>query len=236
MLPLPEGMSRVDGMLEMYRRGWFPMAGLDGDPNVIEWTQPRQRCLIPLDDRFHIPRTLAAKVRQHRFSITSDQAFAQVIHSCAADRPASEVWLHPDIIEAFLDLHAAGHAHSVEAWLPAPEKVPDGTFLREGMILVGGLYGLALGGAFCGESMFSRPEMGGTDASKVCLVHLVKHLRYKNFGLLDAQLHNAHTAQFGTIQVPARAYQQELGQHAGRMIDWNPFGDSVEGRLSGPHH
>jgi len=227
-------MSRVDGMLEMYRRGWFPMAGLDGDPDVIEWTQPRQRCLIPLDDRFHVPRTLAAKVRQRRFTITSDQAFAQVIRSCAAARPASEVWLHPDIIEAFLDLHAAGHAHSVEAWLPAPEILPDGTFLREGMILVGGLYGLALGGVFCGESMFSRAKAGGTDASKVCLVHLVNHLRQKNFGLLDAQIQNDHTSQFGTIQVPSWAYLQELGEHASREIDWNPFVDSVAEGLSGP--
>jgi leucyl/phenylalanyl-tRNA--protein transferase len=220
-------MSLVDGMLEMYRRGWFPMAGLDGDPNVIEWTQPRQRWLIPLDDRFHVPRTLAAKIRQRRFTITSDQAFGQVIRSCAADRPAAEVWLHPDIIDAFLELHASGHAHSVEAWLPAPSEIPHGVFLREGMVLVGGLYGLAIGSVFCGESMFSRPGAGGTDASKVCLVHLVNHLRQRGFRILDAQLQNAHTAQFGGYEIAARSYARQLQDEAQLVCDWSPFGDSL---------
>ena len=213
MLPLPEDMPLIDGILSMYREGWFPMAGMNDDPQEIEWTQPHERCLIPLDERFHVPRSLLAKVRQRRFSVTSDQAFAAVIRACAQPRAGEGDWLTEDIVDAYVHLYNAGHAHSVEAWLNA-----DGA-----MMLVGGLYGLAVGSIFCGESMFSRPELGGTDASKVCTVHLVNHLRRQGFVILDSQIANAHTTQFGAYEIPAQEYLKLLEQWRDVKREWRPF-------------
>lgn len=179
--------------IDMYLQGWFPMH--DEDRGVTEWVQPTQRALIPLDDRFRVPRSTRQAISRGRFAITIDTAFSDVIHSCwLRDRDGS--WLHEEIVSLFLGLHEAGVAHSVEAWL-----THDGE-----RVLVGGLYGLALGKVFAGESMFSRPEVGGTEASKACLVHLVHELRSRQFIALDSQLHNPHLEQFGLFDVPREMY------------------------------
>ena len=168
-------------------------------------------------------RTLAAKVRQGRFEITVDVAFSDVIRSCAQLREGHGDWLTEDIVEAYIKLHSAGHAHSVEAWLPWSEVEPFGACVRGKKILVGGLYGVAIGAVFCGESMFSRPQWGGTDASKVCLVHLVNHLKRCEFELLDSQIANSHTAQFGTFEMPAIKYVEILAQLTDKNRIWNNF-------------
>lgn len=197
--------ARLAALLGMYRQGWFPMA--EPDTGKVRWVQPRMRGVIPLDERFHVPRTLAATVRSGRFEIVHDRAFGEVIRACAqAGKGREDTWLTPEIIDAFELLHRAGLAHSVEAW-------------REGR-LVGGLYGVALGRVFCGESMFSRPALGGRDASKVCLVHLVEHLRRRDFVLLDAQLSNPHLEQFGMEEMPREGYLRVLAEHGAERVAW----------------
>lgn len=246
----------VASLLDSYGQGWFPMAHpnrleVGGEPE-IEWVQPRHRAIIPLDDRFHIPKSLAQRVRSGRFAITTDTAFESVIRACAGvprldgfGEDAGPTWLAPEIIEAFLLLHKHGHAHSIEAWLPFPETDPPasriaadsdpatGAHFRGALateapsstprVLVGGLYGLALGKVFCGESMFHASELGGTDASKVCLVHLVRHLRERGFELLDAQLANPHTAQFGMYEMPRAEYLAKLASLSNAPTPWQPF-------------
>jgi leucyl/phenylalanyl-tRNA--protein transferase len=185
-----------------------------GDREAVEWCRPRGRTLIPLDDRFTTPRSLRARVGSGRFEIRSDTAFGRVVRACAEPGPGREqTWLHPVIIHAFELLRRAGHAHSVEAWLPG----------TDGGVLVGGLYGLAIAGAFCGESMFSRPHLGGTDASKVCLVHLVHHLRRRGFALLDAQLRNPHLEQFGAFNVTSATYTRMLGEALSIGASWGDW-------------
>lgn len=168
-----------------YRMGIFPMAD---DAGQLAWYRPRLRAVFPLE-AFRVPRSLAKTMRRAPYVITRDAAFAEVLAGCA-DRAST--WLSLEIRQAFLALHAEGLAHSVEAW-------------REGR-LAGGLYGLALGGAFFGESMFSRE----TDASKLCLVHLVGHLKARGFTLLDSQLPNPHFERFGQILIPHEAFTAQL--------------------------
>ncbi|MBX9746562.1 MAG: leucyl/phenylalanyl-tRNA--protein transferase [Hyphomonadaceae bacterium] len=181
----------TDDLLACYRRGVFPMAESRADEGFFI-VDPEWRCLFPLD-RFHIPRRLARTLRQDRFHFTIDRDFAAVIDGCAAPGPDREdTWINPDIRALYLSLHAQGSAHSVEARI-------DGQ-------LVGGLYGVALGGAFFGESMFSRV----TDASKVALVHLAARLRHGGFKLLDAQFITPHLEQFGAQTLPRRIFQALL--------------------------
>ena len=225
-------------VLDAYRQGWFPMAtpqpgqDLEGDPEV-EWVQPSRRAIIPLDGRFHVPKSLAQRVRSGRFLVTSDLAFGAVIRNCAAaKRSDGGAWLVPSIIDVFLSLHKHGHAHSIEAWLASdlagPAPTSDSLHARREIlgrphVLVGGLYGLALGKVFCGESMFHNPAQGGTDASKVCLVHLVNHLRKRGFELLDAQLANDHTARFGMYELPRAEYLRMLARLSRETVGWEPF-------------
>lgn len=193
--------------IEMYLQGWFPMHA--EDRGVTEWVQPHQRALIPLDERFRVPRSTRQVIARGRFDVTIDTAFSEVIHACwRRERDGS--WLHEEIVGLFLALHEAGVAHSVEAWL-----TQEGT--RE---LVGGLYGLALGKVFAGESMFSRPEAGGTEASKVCLVRLVEELRGRGFVALDSQLHNPHLEQFGLFEMPREEYVALLGEQRITTETW----------------
>ena len=178
-------------VLSAYSIGLFPMAN-DRDDPTIHWIDPLHRGILPLD-RFHVPRSLKRTIRKGRFALTVDRDFEAVIRACAEatpDRPRT--WLNDDIIELYLDLHRRGHGHSIETW-------------EEGR-LVGGLYGLALGGAFCGESMFSRT----TDASKVALVELVARLRIGGFVLLDTQFVNDHLQQFGVEEITRSAYKARL--------------------------
>lgn len=168
-----------------YCRGIFPMADEDGE---IGWYSPDPRAVFPLD-AFHVPKSLAKTIRRGVFEVRFDTAFEAVMRGCA-ERDVT--WISEDIVRSYVELHRLGLAHSVEAW-------------RDGK-LVGGLYGVALGGAFMGESMFSRE----TDASKVCLVALVERLRERGFVLLDSQLATEHLARFGQLEIPRREYLRQL--------------------------
>jgi len=176
-------------LVRAYREGIFPMALEHGE---IGWFSPDPRGILPLD-AFHIPSRLARVVRRGRFQIAIDRDFGRVMRECAADREEG-TWISGDIVEAYGALHRLGLAHSVEAWL-------DGD-------LVGGLYGVHLGGAFFGESMFHRV----TDASKVALVALVDRLTRHGFRLLDVQWTTPHLERFGAIAVSRREYLRRLRQ------------------------
>lgn len=185
------GRFGADELLGCYARGVFPMADGRDDPRLF-LISPEMRGILPLDS-FHIPRRLARTVRADRFEIRLDCDFEQVLDQCAAatpDRP--DTWINRPIRHLYAQLHERGAAHSIECW-------------QEGA-LVGGLYGVRLGGAFFGESMFSR----ATDASKVALVHLVALLRSSGFVLLDTQFQTKHLAQFGTCEIPRNAYLAQL--------------------------
>ncbi|HEY8592914.1 MAG TPA: leucyl/phenylalanyl-tRNA--protein transferase [Sphingomicrobium sp.] len=178
-------MSRLDPrlLLQGYATGIFPMAD-SRDADELFWVEPRHRAIIPLD-RFHLSRSLRRTLRSGKFAVTRDRDFANVIAACA-DR--EETWINAELERAMLALHGSGHAHSVEVW--------------EGETLVGGLYGVKLGRAFFGESMFSRR----TDASKVALAWLVARLLAGNFSLLDCQFMTEHLESLGAISVPRDTY------------------------------
>jgi leucyl/phenylalanyl-tRNA--protein transferase len=178
-------------LLACYARGVFPMADARTDERVF-LIDPERRGVIPLE-RFHVSRRLARTVRADRFEIRTDTAFPEVVAACAAEAPdRRETWINRPIEQLYNELHLDGHAHSVECW-------------RDG-VLVGGLYGVSLHGAFFGESMFSR----ATDASKVALVHLVARLIAGGFRLLDAQFQTEHLAQFGAEEIPRAEYHRRL--------------------------
>jgi leucyl/phenylalanyl-tRNA---protein transferase len=174
-------------LLDAYARGIFPMA----DDGEILWFSPEKRGLIPLDDRFHIPRGLRKSLKRKPFEIRRDTAFREVMLACA-DR--DETWIDEVILESYCELHRLGFAHSVECW------DADG--------LQGGLYGVELPGVFFGESMFSRK----TDASKIALVALVDDLRSRDFQLLDTQWLTEHLRQFGGIELPRAQYHAALAK------------------------
>jgi leucyl/phenylalanyl-tRNA--protein transferase len=181
-----------DLVLRAYRAGLFPMAESRAGDRLF-WLDPEFRGILPLDG-FHLAKRLLRTLRSGRFEVTANRCFADVIAGCAAPAPGREdSWINPEVERLFVALHTAGHAHSVETW--------------EHGELVGGLYGVSLGGAFFGESMFSRT----TDASKVALVHLVARLRLGGFALLDTQFITDHLARFGTIEVPRAEYRRRLG-------------------------
>ncbi len=174
-------------MLRAYAAGIFPMAKSKSAETVF-WVDPRERGILPLD-KFHIPKSLRKTVRQNRFDIRCDQAFSQTLEECG--RPTlgrRDTWINADIERCVNELHAMGFAHSVECW-------QDGK-------LVGGLYGISIGAAFFGESMFSRVA----DASKVALVDLVARLKLGGFRLLDTQFVTDHLERFGVIEIPTRDY------------------------------
>ena len=178
-------------LLRAYAAGIFPMAQSRDDPELY-WIDPEWRGVIPLD-AFHVPRRLRRTIRQEHFETTADTAFGEVVEACAAStRGRPDSWINDEIAAAYAELARLGHAHSVECWLKGK--------------LVGGLYGVSLGGAFFGESMFSRER----DASKVALVHLVARLRRGGFALLDTQFITKHLEQFGAIEIPRDDYRQLL--------------------------
>ncbi|MDW5317676.1 leucyl/phenylalanyl-tRNA--protein transferase [Rhizobium sp. PL01] len=182
-----------DLLLRAYSIGLFPMADSADDPELF-WVEPELRGIIPLDN-FHVSKSLAKTIKRAPFDIRYDTAFEQVMEGCAApapDRPTT--WINAKIRSLYATLHSMGHAHCVEAW--------------EGDELVGGLYGVSLGSAFFGESMFSRR----TDASKICLVHLVQRLRKQGFVLLDTQFTTEHLKNFGAIDVPKARYEKMLAR------------------------
>jgi leucyl/phenylalanyl-tRNA--protein transferase len=191
-----------DLMLRAYRAGLFPMAeSRRGDR--LYWLDPERRGIIPLDDGFHLPKRLLRTVLHGHYRVTADADFTGVIAGCAAPAPGREdTWINPEIELLFLTLHRQGHAHSVEVW--------------DGRDLVGGLYGVVLGGAFFGESMFSRAR----DASKLALVHLVARLRLGGFSLLDSQFLTEHLAQFGAHEIPRAEYKRRLAHAVGEDASW----------------
>jgi len=207
--PLP-----VETLLLAYRSGVFPMA--DGrDESEVFWVEPRERAVFPLE-HFSPSRSLAKIVRQDRYRVTCDTAFAEVIAACAAPRPDHpETWISQRIEASYIALHQAGHAHSIECWL-------DGQ-------LAGGLYGVSFDRAFCGESMFSRAD----NASKVALVWLVALMRRSGFILLDCQFMTEHLASLGAVSCSREVYRDLLAQAAegrpGRPLDrvWRELGEEA---------
>ncbi|MGB0387759.1 MAG: leucyl/phenylalanyl-tRNA--protein transferase [Ardenticatenaceae bacterium] len=175
-------------LMSGYIQGIFPMANDDG---AIYWYDPDPRTILPLDNRFHIPRRLARTVRQGKFEIRIDYDFRLVMEYCAE---REKTWISPELIDLYTTLHRSGFAHSVETW-------------RNGQ-LVGGLYGVAINGLFAGESMFSLER----DASKVALVHLVSRLRRRSYLLLDVQFSTAHLSRFGALSIPRAEYHARLAR------------------------
>jgi len=176
-------------LLQGYRLGVFPMAMED---DSIEWFSPDPRAILPLED-FHVPHALRRVLRKRVFETSINNAFSEVIAACAR---REDTWINQEIIESYMRLHELGHAHSVEAW-------------KQGK-LAGGLYGVAVGGAFFGESMFHRV----TDGSKIALVALVEHLRARKFVLLDTQWLTPHLQQFGGIEISRSHYLRILQRAA----------------------
>ncbi len=201
-------------VLRAYRAGLFPMAE-SRVGHRLYWLDPEQRGVLPLDG-FHLPRRLMRTVLSGTYEVTSDRAFAAAIAGCAASAPGREdTWINPDIERLFIELHRRGHAHSVECWASGR--------------LVGGLYGVSLGGVFFGESMFSVAR----DASKVALVHLVARMRMGGYSLLDTQFVTGHLAQFGTTEIPRDAYKALLAAAVAVDAKWltAPDPDALEAEI-----
>lgn len=189
-------------VLRAYAAGVFPMAESRGSDRLY-WLDPALRGVLPLDAGFHLPRRLRRTALSGRFAVTADRDFAGVIRGCAEPAPGrTDTWINAEIEALFTELHRRGHAHSIETW-------------QEGR-LVGGLYGVALGGAFFGESMFSR----ATDASKVALVHLVARLRLGGFVLCDTQFLTSHLARFGAVEIPKAEYRTRLAAALTLQARW----------------
>lgn len=197
-------MSDIDAemLLRAYAYGVFPMAEARDDPELY-WIDPERRGILPLD-RFHVPKRLARTIRRHPFDIRIDTAFREVMLGCADAAPGRDgTWINERILALYCELNARGRAHSVECW-------------REGK-LVGGLYGVSLGAAFFGESMFSRE----TDASKVALVYLVARLIRGGYRLLDTQFVTSHLAQFGAVEISRDDYRSRLARATAESADFH---------------
>lgn len=200
----------VEELIACYRRGVFPMAEARDDPRIF-LLNPDERGIIPLD-RFHMPRSLRKAVRQDIFHVTVNRCFETVVRACAAPGPGREdTWINAPILRLYLDMHKSGYAHSLECW-------------RDGH-LAGGLYGVSLGAAFFGESMFSR----ATDASKVALVHLVARLRTGGYRLLDAQFTTEHLERFGAQSIARDAYLDRLDRAAESEADFFAMPEGLSG-------
>jgi leucyl/phenylalanyl-tRNA---protein transferase len=191
----PNGLLAAGGglsvrrLVEAYRHGCFPWFS-DGEP-VLWWSPDPRMVLVPAE--LHVPKSLARRLRRGDITVTADLAFPDVMAGCAEPRDhQGGTWITAEMMSAYLALHQAGHAHSIEAW-------QDG-------LLVGGLYGVALGRAFFGESMFTRVP----DASKIALVTLVAQLQRWEFGLIDCQMKTEHLARFGAREIPRATFVQQL--------------------------
>jgi leucyl/phenylalanyl-tRNA--protein transferase len=184
----------VETLLLAYRSGIFPMADKREDADIF-WVEPRERAILPLDG-LRVSKSLRKVLRADRFTVTVDRAFEDVIRACAEPRPDHpETWISERIVQSYLGLHRAGHAHSVECWLTGE----DGE-----RVLAGGLYGVSFDRVFCGESMFSRAP----NASKVALAWLVALLRQAGFTLLDCQFMTEHLRSMGAVEIPQREYRR----------------------------
>ena len=189
-------------ILKGYSLGIFPMSESFDDPNIY-WINPKKRAVIPINN-FKISKSLKKEIKKKKFKITINKNFNEVINNCAKrtkDRPTT--WINKEIIKLYSNLHEIGHAHSIEAW-----------FQKK---LVGGLYGVSLGSAFFGESMFS--EM--SNSSKICLVYLIANLKIKKFTLLDTQIINPHLKKLGAIEIPKKEYLKKLGKSLNTNANFN---------------
>ncbi len=207
-LERPNGLLAAGGglslprLLEAYSRGCFPWFN-DGEP-VLWWSPDPRMILVPT--ALHVSRSLLKRIRRGGFTVRADTAFREVMTSCAAPRPGQVgTWITSEIVEAYVALHAAGYAHSIETWM-------DGS-------LVGGLYGVAIGRAFFGESMFARV----TDASKLALVHVVAQLERWEFGIIDCQMNTPHLAAFGAREVPRAVFLGVLRAFAAKAAPPTPW-------------
>lgn len=190
-------------VIRAYERGCFPMGDADGS---IHWITSDPRFVLPIGG-LHVPKSLARLARQRPFEIRVDTAFRRVMEQCAVDRGGENLaWITPRMVDVYEELHRAGLAHSVEAW--------------SGGVLVGGLYGVTLGAAFFGESMFSRLDLGGSNASKLCLLELDRILDSRGFLLLDSQERNEHMAQFGGEEIAMADYEASLGRAIQSPAKW----------------
>ncbi len=202
-----------DLLLRAYSVGVFPMAEGRDDPDLF-WVEPKQRGILPLD-AVHIPRRLKRTIRADHFEMRVDTAFEDVMKGCASVAAGrADTWINDRILELYAALHAQGHAHSVECW-------------RDGR-LVGGVYGVRLGAAFFGESMFSLES----NASKVALMHLVARLSCGGFDLLDTQFVTDHLCRFGAIEIPAADYRKRLDRAIMREASFYRIGETVSGEAA----
>lgn len=213
------GNLAVDTLLQAYRRGIFPWFE-KGQP--ILWWSPEPRMVL-YPDKLHISRSMAKRLRRKDYEIRVDTAFPEVVQACAAlrntrpadtesealeagfssqEEPGSHTWILPEMVSAYCRLFSAGHAHSVECWIEGE--------------LAGGLYGLAIGGVFCGESMFSRQP----NTSKLALIYLARALDQAGFSLIDCQLSNPHLATLGAVEIPRKAFLDILNRDQHRNLDW----------------
>ncbi|MCH2141877.1 MAG: leucyl/phenylalanyl-tRNA--protein transferase [Phycisphaerales bacterium] len=206
-------MSAIDPriMLDAYTQGLFPMAD-PAHPGEIGWYRPDPRAILELD-QMRLSSSLKRAVRSDRFQIRTDTCFDEVIRACAEPAPGrEETWIDQSIISTYAELHRLGFAHSIEAF-------------HEDQ-LVGGLYGVHIQAAFMGESMFSRPHLGGTDASKVCLVWLVDQLRTIGCTLLDVQWTTPHLERLGVHEISDDQYRMRLAAATGQATVWGPLRSS----------
>jgi len=205
-------MLKLETVLQAYAYGIFPMAESKEDEELF-WVDPEHRGVIPLDG-FHVSRSLARTVRKGRFQVTVDRDFRGVVEGCAESKPGREdSWINGPILDLYTWLHSAGFAHSIEIW-------------REER-LVGGLYGVSLGAAFFGESMFSRE----TDASKLALVHTVARLKAGGYCLFDTQFVTPHLRRFGAVEIPRSEYHRRLREALPRTADFYSLSDSASPEL-----
>jgi leucyl/phenylalanyl-tRNA---protein transferase len=196
------GGLAVPRLIEAYSHGCFPWFN-EGEP-VLWWSPDPRMVLVPGD--LHVSRSLLKRIRHGGFTVRADTAFRDVMEACAAPRPGqSGTWITGEMIEAYGALHDAGRGHSIETWV--------------GNELVGGLYGVAIGRAFFGESMFARVS----DASKLAFVHLVSQLERWEFGVIDCQMNTAHLAAFGAREIPRRAFLDLVRTHTGRSSAHAPW-------------
>jgi leucyl/phenylalanyl-tRNA--protein transferase len=208
----------VDALLNAYRNGHFPMA--DPRTEQVDLYCPDPRAIIP-SGGLHVPRSLAKRMRTGGWTLTSDTCFPRVMRGCAEARDTDESWIDDRLIGWYTELFEAGHAHTVEVW--------------RGVSLVGGIYGVSIGGAFFGESMFSRPlprldsgerdPQDGADASRVALVVLVRHLERCGYTLFDTQFQNEHIEQFGVVEIDRDGFMEKLAQSTAQPDPWTPPAD-----------
>jgi len=212
--PPPIEIIPAATLLTAYSRGIFPMAEERDDEDVF-WIDPDRRGILPLDE-FRLSHRLARTIRSTRLRMTVDTAFSEVIAACADPGPQRpKTWINPLIERSYGNLHSKGHAHSVEVW--------------DGPNLAGGLYGVSIGAAFFGESMFSRQR----DASKIALVHLVARLKAGGYRLLDTQFVTEHLKQFGAIEIPREHYRDLLRDAVDRSANFYVLGGAGEAVCAG---